>query len=606
MYSLSTVLFLVLSAAIGAAPQSQIPASDNSKPVATIKTKARLVLVEVVVTDGKGVPVPGLTKEDFEISEDGKTQTISNFEEHKGTPITQLKLPPLPPHVYTNFPVTQVADSVNVILLDALNTPATDQSYVHAQMIKYLKTIPPNTRVAIFTLASRLRMLQGVTTDSSELLAAVNNLKASPQSSPLLASSAESDANQRMVDFMIENSAAPPPQTLAQAEVDPINAIKEFMADVAAYQTEARMRITLDALEQLGRYLSNVPGRKNVIWFSGSFPIGIFPDSDLSDPFNIAASFQGDIRKTADLLTASEVALYPVAAEGLMPDAVFEANNKEIGEKRPSLAMRDQVRQMQTGELNRDLGHRTMDDLAQDTGGKAYYNINGLNDVLARVVNNGSRFYTLAYVPTNAALDGKYRRIQVKLTTGKDALAYRRGYYADDLPAALAAGQKSDVDPLVPLVGRNLPDYTQILYKVLVQPTNPQPAADAPHEGSNFDMKGPFTRYGVEFAISPADLRLDPMPDGARQGQIEIALAAYDREGKPLNLVITKGDVRLKPDEYANVQRGGLQIHKEIDIPNGYAYLRTGVYDLKSNNAGTLGVPLTEIAASPKAATSSK
>jgi hypothetical protein len=88
------------------------------------------------------------------------------------------------------------------------------------------------------------------------------------------------------------------------------------------------------------------------------------------------------------------------------------------------------------------------------------------------------------------------------------------------------------------------------------------------------------------------DLKLDPTPDGARQGTIEVMLVAYDREGRPLNLVVTKGGVLLKSAEYAAVQRGGLQIHKDIDIPKDYAYLRTGIYDLKAGTAGTLGVPL--------------
>src|SRR5579862_7491995 len=240
------------------------------KPVETIKTKVRLVLVDVVVTNGKGEAVTGLRENDFQVLEDGKPQTVSNFEEHHGAPPTQIKLPTLPPHVYTNFPVMQKADAVNVLLLDALNTPSRDQSYVHAQMLKYLKTIPPGTRVAIFTLASQLRMLQAVTTDSSELSAALNGAKAAPNASPLLASNAEADANQRMIDFMIENSASPTtPQTLAQAAVDPINVMKQFIADTAVYQTEARIGLTLRCLRQLARYLSGVPGRKNVIWFSG-------------------------------------------------------------------------------------------------------------------------------------------------------------------------------------------------------------------------------------------------------------------------------------------------------------------------------------------------
>ncbi len=587
---------LILSLALlvftpwAAAPIHSQTAANNAT---TIKTKSQLVLVDVVVTNDKGGPITGLEKKDFAILEDGKPQTISTFEEHHGTPITQIQLPPLPPHVYTNFPLVQAADSVNIILLDALNTPSRDQVYVRSQMLQYLKTIPPGTRVAIFTLASQLRMLQGLTTDSTELLAALDSTKAAQQSA-LLPSDAENDANQRRIDFLTQEEQGPPPKTLAASAVDPVQAAKQFIADTAAFETRQRIDITLQAMQQLARYLTGVPGRKNVIWFSGSFPTAIFSDPDLPDPFNIAASFQNEIRKTTDLLSSAQLALYPIAAEGLASDAIFQANNTEISQKRPSLAMRDQVKQMNAGQASRDLNHSAMEDLAKDTGGEAYYNTNGLSGALARVINNGTRYYSLAYSPTNAAMDGKFRRIQVKLVNGKGALAYRRGYYADDLATALSAGQKPASDPLLSLMGRNLPDYTQILYKVLVQPSNPQPAADAPHIGSNTELKGPFTRYSVDFAISVGDLKLDPAPDGVRHGSIEVVLLAYSREGKPLNFVVTQGNVVLQTKEYESVRKGGLQIHKEVDVPKGYAYLRTGVYDFKSGNAGTLGLPLTD------------
>ena len=593
-----SVLVLVLTSSILAIPQSQTKPANDSTPAPSFKAKSRLVLVDVVATNNKGEPVTGLKKEDFEVLEDGKAQAISTFEEHKGVPPTQLKLPPMPPGVYTNFPLVQAADSVDVLLLDALNTQTRDQAYVRSQMLKYLKTIPPNTRVAVFTLASRLRMLQGMTTDSSELLAAVNsNLT---EQSPLLASDAENEANEHHIEFLQQEEQGPAPQPLAGEAVNPVLAAKQFMADTGAVLTMQRVSLTLDAMQQLARYLSGVPGRKNVIWFSGSFPTAIFPDMDLPDPLNIAATFENEIRKTSDLLAASQMALYPIAAEGLAGDKVYEANGKEIGEKRPSIAIHDQVKQMQTGQTNRDLNHQTMDELAADTGGKAFYNTNGLGDALTHVVNNGSRFYTLTYVPANSATDGKFRHIQVKLVNAKASLAYRRGYYADDLSASLALGQKPDADPLLPLVARNMPDYTQILYKVLVQPANPQPAPGGAPLGGNADMKGPFTRYGVDFAISIRDLKLEPAPGHALQGKIEVALAAYDREGKPLNLVVTPGDILLTPKDLANVQKGGMQIHKEIDVPKGYAFLRTGVYDLKANTAGTLGFPLVEATAAAK------
>lgn len=166
--------FLLFSAVLslaGASPRAQNAAPNSTANLPAIKAKVNVVVVDAVVTNGKGEAVSGLDKKDFEILEDGQPQSISSFEEHHGAPLTQNNLPPLPAHVYTNYPIVQTADSVNVLLLDALNTPVRDQAYVHSQMIKYLKTIPPGTRVAVFTLSSRLRMLQGVTTDSSQLLA---------------------------------------------------------------------------------------------------------------------------------------------------------------------------------------------------------------------------------------------------------------------------------------------------------------------------------------------------------------------------------------------------------------------------------------------------
>lgn len=598
MFIRFTVLFLCAS--VVALPQSQ-NTQGNSTSATTLRVVTREVLVDVVVTDKKANPIPDLKPEDFQIFEDGRPQTISHFEEHKGASPTQFKLPPMPPNVYTNFPVTQSVDSIDVILLDALNTPLADQSYVHAQMLKYLQTIPANTRVAIFTLASRLRMLQGITTDSSQMLAAIHNVKASPQASALLPSKVESDAYQSRVDFLRSESMAPPPapnQIPAQYNTpDPISATQQFLSDSARFLADVRITITLDALQQLGRYLYGIPGRKNVIWFSGSFPAAFVPNNDLPDPFSGAHEFHDEIRKTADLLAAAQVALYPIAAEGLVSDTMFQTDGREIGTRRISVAAQDAMQQSRTAALDLSSGHDAMEQLAKDTGGQAFYNTNSLADALNRVVNSGSRYYSLAYSPTNPNMDGKYRHIQVNLTKVRGALAYRRGYYADDISRALAPGQQQISDPLLPLMGRNLPDYNQILYKVLIQPSNPQPPRDAPRAGTSTEIKGPFTRYAIDFAVTPSDLKLDQSSDAVRHGNIEVMLVAYDSEGKPLNLVVSRNEIRIPAQDYPKVLKGGLQIRKEIDIPAGEAFLRTGIYDLKSDNAGTLGVSLAAVAA---------
>jgi hypothetical protein len=72
-------------------------------------------------------------------------------------------------------------------------------------------------------------------------------------------------------------------------------------------------------------------------------------------------------------------------------------------------------------------------------------------------------------------------------------------------------------------MGRNLPDYTQIPYKLLVQPSDPQPAATHPRVGSNPGLKGPFTRYSVDFAIAASDLKLEPKPMGPTMQPLKFA-----------------------------------------------------------------------------------
>jgi hypothetical protein len=155
-----------------------------------------------------------------------------------------------------------------------------------------------------------------------------------------------------------------------------------------------------------------------------------------------------------------------------------------------------------------------------------------------------------------------------------------------------AAEQQAHLDTLLSLMGRNLPDLAQILYKVRVLPSDPQPAPQAARAGTNTELKGPTTRYSVDFAVAAQDLKLEPTPDGGRRGSIELMLIAYDRDGKPLNSVVTKGELVLKPEDYANALKLGLPIHEEIDVPKTDVYLRTGIYDMGSDTAGTLGFPL--------------
>jgi VWFA-related protein len=562
-------LFLILSFALVAQPQSTQPGAPVRQPI--FQSKVRVVVVDVVVTQGKGETVASLRKQDFQVMEDGKPQKISSFEEHKGADPTQIKLPPMPNGVYTNYPLTKTADSVNVLLLDSLNTEPKDQVFVRKQMIKFLQNVPLGTRLGIFTLGSRLRMIKGVTADSSGLLASLSANKAenNPHYSRLNPTAQQKDTDREIINLMVMNQASP----------EAITALQQFQAENQAYETGTRVQMTLLAFQQLARYLSSIPGRKNIIWVSGAFPVNLFPDG------NMPHEFQQEVQQTADMLTSDQIAIYPISAGGLVGFDQYDTSVFNF------MSIHDQNDERSATQMS-------MVQLAQDTGGQAFYNVNGLTEAVTKAVNEGSHYYTLAYTPANKQMNGKYRRIQVKLA-GNYKLSYRRGYYADNS----APQEQANVDPLLPLVGFGMPDFSQVLYKVRILPTNPQPSPDAAIAGVNEDLKKPITRYAVDFAVSVDDLRLLPTSDGIRHGSIELILVAYDRDGKPLNMVTEKADVLLKPKVYASMQKVGLQLHKEIDVPPGEVYLRTGIYDLDASNAGTLGVTLnsntTSASASP-------
>jgi hypothetical protein len=73
----------------------------------------------------------------------------------------------------------------------------------------------------------------------------------------------------------------------------------------------------MDAFTQLARYLAAIPGRKSLIWLSGSFPLGIFPGVDLRNPGSEANGYSDQVKQAVNLLAESHIALYPVDVRGL-------------------------------------------------------------------------------------------------------------------------------------------------------------------------------------------------------------------------------------------------------------------------------------------------
>jgi VWFA-related protein len=609
----SGLIFLVGAAlwmGRGVRAQSAPAAAQNAAaPFTVLHANANLVLVDVVAAD-HGKPVEGLKQNDFRILENGKEQAIFSFEEHGPAPEADAGTQPpsdLPAGMYTNLPAFPEQGAVNVLLVDALNTRMGDQLRVRQQMMGYLSQVKPGTTLAVFTLTSRLRMISGFTANVAYLAELMRSAKLNNQQSLLLGTGntgSQLDQTNQADQVSTALQAGQPAGRPSIANVGsggltngPMNAaaaLQQFEADTVTGQTDVRVRETLDALNQLAEYLSGIPGRKNLIWLSGSFPLAIAPDSSLFSSFRAISNYRDDVQKTCDLLTQARVAVYPVGAQGLRGPEEFSAANTYVA---PGQA---QSTQWVKGKEEMDEEFGSMDEIADETGGQAFDETNQLADAVADAVENGSHYYTIGYVPA-ADLNGQFRKIQVRLeghdVEGHDyKLAYRRGYYADgpETPARRAIGS---YPPLVAASLHGAPAATQIVFKAgLLRGSDPLLKNVQLPQGPAGEMAGAMAkpvRYVVNLTLNPRSLNLEVTPDGRRSGKIELALVGYDADGNVSNYVDRPLTLGLQPAQFAQIESKGISLLLPIDLPAGDDSVRIAVEDLTASRAGSLEIPVT-------------
>jgi len=602
---------IVLIACVSKISNAQtIDLSISQEP--TLKVNSRAVLVDVIVTDRNGNPVKGLKQEDFKILEDGKPQPVSYFEEHTQEDLARrsqkLEFPALPPNVFSNYSPLPTPPAVNVLLLDALNTPMDDQMWLRRSAQHYLKTLKPGTRLAIFVMGMRLSFVEGFSDDPALLAMALGYRKNDKaEVAVMLQSMGELNAQNSLVALMVaqeDQGSSPVPAVSPES----VAAFQNFLQESRYGQDSDREYKTLQNLNQLAAFLGGFPGRKNVIWMSGAFPLDLFGQTQMR--------FDESIQTTINLLSAARVAIYPVDARGTTVQQFYTAENvldptvttaAQLLGPAPGVAANtpDSGHGGFAGGLTNESEKRgnsnsTMDMLADQTGGKAFYNQNDLTRIIGQVIGSSEDFYTLSYTPTNAKMDGGFRNIAIKLDEGNYKLSYRRGYFArdEDLPGAAgtiqeeAAQQASQnpthIDPLAPFMAFGMPQTEQILYKALIHRAAPKPDA----AGDASAAKGTAEHYAVDFAVNLKDIGLKADADGIRQDKLNIAMVVYDRYGQVVTHEEHIIELNVKPDVYPVFEKNGVQLHGAVNVPRGEYWLRTGIYDERTRKVGTMEVPL--------------
>ena len=573
-----------------AAAGQQQDSPDSS--AATIQVYSREAVVDVTVMDAKGQPVHGLKQSDFTIEEDGKPQQIRSFKEYgKDTPVDQPPPPKLPPNVYTNVQPPPASNSVNILLLDALNTAPADMVYMKQESMRYLKSMPRGTRIAVLGLSSKLAILQGLTSDPAVLQAAIDTKKNRALPSP----------------FIDSDSAAAIDASIDAADDGEAAILQQFENDISAMQQDIRNRMTLEALNQIAAYVSTIKGRKNLIWFTDGMPLNIFPDGGTNDLIGIT-DYSKDLRKTTDLLTAAEVAVYPVDARGLFNNPAISATVAPTGLSGKNAAQKgakDAEAQLKFAQktAQEQLG---MEAVAEATGGVAYYNTNDLKTAVSKAIDNGANFYGVTYVPPSLKYDGRYHSISVKVDRPGVKLAYRNGYNADDIannsitPELTLATTAPEPygNNMAASMGRGVPTSSQFLFTLLLEPTTAAPKPTDPSVIGTLDPKlagKKLVRYDLLYGFPARQITFADAPGGVHKGSVEFDVVAYDVYGKRITSLSQTIPLPLTETQYQQMVKSHtpFRFPQQIDLPAGEIFLRVGVLDGVSDKVGTTEIPLT-------------
>jgi VWFA-related protein len=428
-------------------------------------------------------------------------------------------------------------------------------------------------------LTDRLHMLQGFTDDETRLMRAVNSKGATSQAPPLRAAPFAEDAYQD--------------EALLMAEVEEL-----------LYQGIKRHRITIDAFIEIARYVSALPGRKNLIWMSGSFPSEIFSSGIGNAGSMWQVRLDPEVQAAKKLLDESRVAVYPVDIRGLQVDPQYSAAKRYTAPPGPSFF-----------GLQQGAEHATMNVIADSTGGRAFYNTNGLQEAMDTAVRQGSEYYTLTYAPSNTKADGSERNIKVVLKDPGYQLSYRRSYLADD------ARYPAPVRPLVQDMSmqHGAPNSSELFFEAKVTPVGGATVASADEVKTMQTLpqtngKGPRTKtangtglgqahlrrrdamkvqhYDIDFAVVGRQLEMPPTESGEFATDMRFGLAAYTEDGERLNGMEVSVKNAIPAAQYQKIESEGYHASMLFAVPEGAVSLRLAVRDEIGKRIGTMEIPL--------------
>ncbi len=514
---------------------AQAQGAASQAPVRVFRSSVDLVTVNVVVRDKSGNIVKGLTRDDFVVTEDGAKQQVDtfDFEEVTTTPLETAptaittvlgsvgRAPATPAPAAPAKPAIDLHGRRLIAMLFDLSSMQPEEIKRSADSARdYIqKKLTPADMVAIATLSTTLQVPQDFTADRDLLLHALNVM-----------------TGDEGMGFEEVTAGDPTDDSATGFTADD--------SEFTLFNTDRR----LQAIQALTDAMAPIEQKKSLIYFSsGMTQTGL--DNRVA------------IRTVIDRAVKSNVSIYAADMRGLQ--ALGPAGDASQASTRGQSAFSGAAVSGRFDSMS--ASQDALSSMAQDTGGRAFFDLNDFGTVFDKVVADTSAYYLLGFSSTNHSKDGRFRRLRVTLKRPDLKLEYRAGYYA---PRDFAHAGRDDREQ----------QLTEQLFSDLS-------VTDVPVYVSSafFRIKGDRYFVPVWIMVPGSSVPFNKSGDKSK-ATIDIVGVVRDPNQRPVARI--RDTVNLAVSATEQVERKNVQYQTDLELPPGVFTMKVVV---RENETGSMG-----------------
>ncbi len=540
-------------------PKGEKPSTPQDQP---LKLKTELIEVRAVVTDKQGNLVKNLTKEDFEISENNKNQTISFFSAENLSQAT-LSIDRVQPAARDkgSAPAAKEVSRTVVIFVDTLHLSTASFLRLKETLLTFInEQLTDRDLAAVVTSSGNLGIFSQFTKNKAVLRNALDRISTSSEIrrsslySPFLAARVEQDVPNAIETAMnivrAEERLPDDEHTRALVRALTIARARQILSE-ASY----RRRLTLLTMNAIAEQLARMPGQRLMLALSDGFTM--LDSGGIADPIDLQAAVSRAVR--------SGVVIYTFAAKGLRTSTFYDVSSGRF--EADSGLSGSMFAFISAGDNELENG---LTQIAKATGGEAFLTTNDLTGALGKTLNDNNFYYALSYYPSNEEKEA-FRRIKVQVKNHPEyKIRAQNGYLASEL--------KRDTNPEI------ADPHKRLLQAMNAPLVTTEIAIDVSADFANLQTDG--AQAALVVYTDGKNLKYVE-EEKSFIGKLELMVEVLNSAGRSESITQDNIQLKLSAEQHKQAAQNVYRYNKGLQLKPGLYQIRVGVRDEQSDLIGT-------------------